>query len=156
MVLSASSSDDDVMIYEEEEEKPKLTKADYQRKYYEKNKERLAAVRNKKFVCPVCDGRYTKTHSYAHFHTQKHLQAIKHQAVLSNIAPDVVGALCIRLLRQNGQDLNKTLLSIYRPDEAERALLPDQKEEQTCEGQSFPSTDSNGGSDPTGDRVQGV
>lgn len=123
--MTDNHSDDDLMIIDDESaEKPKRTRADYQRTYYQKHKERLTQYRTKKYVCSLCGGKYTKTHAHAHFLTDKHTKAVALQAKLTQLPPDLVVGLAARLLGQSESGLKDLIQTIYKDvKQAERPSL---------------------------------
>lgn len=49
---------------------------EYNKKYLEKNKERLNKLRNEKINCSICNGKYTYTNYTRHLGTEKHINAM--------------------------------------------------------------------------------
>lgn len=113
--------------------KRKENKAAYQRLYYENNKERLLQHRGKKFVCSLCGGQYTKTHTTTHFKTSKHTKAVKMQAQLTNLPPDLVATLISRVIGQPESALKDLIISVYKNEQAE-GPPPQQQEAEEAEG----------------------
>jgi hypothetical protein len=107
--------------------KRKEQKATYQRLYYENNKARLSEHRGKKYVCSLCRGHYTHTHITTHLKTEKHMKAVKLQAQLTNLSPDLVANLISRVLGQPESSLKELIISIYNH---ETQGSPPQQEEQ--------------------------
>ena len=108
--------------------KRKENKAAYQRLYYENNKARLSEHRGKKYVCSLCRGHYTHTHITTHLKTEKHMKAVKLQAQLTNLSPDLVANLISRVLGQPESSLKELIISIYNNNETQGP--PSQQEEQ--------------------------
>lgn len=113
--------------------KRKENKAAYQRLYYENNKARLLEHRGKKFVCSLCGGQYTKTHTTTHFKTSKHTKAVKMQAQLTNLPPDLVANLIARVVGQPESALKDLIISVYKNEQAE-GPPPQQQEAEEAEG----------------------
>ena len=59
--------------YEEYRENTKEQKAQYDKEFREKNKEKIQAKRGVKITCE-CGGKYTMQHKAAHFKTQMHIK----------------------------------------------------------------------------------
>jgi len=111
-------------------------KAEYQRLYYENNKQRLLEARGKKFTCALCSGQYTKTHTTTHLKTAKHLKAVKLQAQLTNLSPELIAQLISRVIGQPESTLRDLILSIYKNEQEKRAPSPTEEKEAAQEGQS--------------------
>lgn len=127
-----TNNDDDLLLFDDTDDdsqiaKRKKSKAAYQKDYYNKNKQRLIEYRSKKYVCSVCGGKYTKTHAQGHFHTEKHLKAVKFQADLSKLSPDLVAQLINRLVGQSETGLKDLILAIYKHDQTEGSSLQESK-----------------------------
>lgn len=56
-------------------EKRKEYNKQYFKKYYEENKQKLKDYKNTKYICEVCDGKYSNSSKVKHFKTKKHLNA---------------------------------------------------------------------------------
>ena len=108
--------------------KRKEQKATYQRLYYENNKARLSEHRGQKYVCSLCRGHYTHTHITTHLKTEKHMKAVKLQAQLTNLSPDLVANLISRVLGQPESSLKELIISIYN-HETQGSPPPSQQEE---------------------------
>jgi len=114
----------------------KEQKAAYQKQYYEQHKERLLEARGKKFTCALCGGQYTKTHTTTHLKTAKHLKAVKLQAQLTNLSPELIAQLIARVVGQPESTLRDLIVSIYKNEQEERAPSPTEEKEAAQEGQS--------------------
>ena len=112
--------------------KRKENKAAYQRLYYENNKARLLEHRGKKYVCSLCRGHYTHTHITTHFKTDKHMKAVKLQAQLTNLSPNLVANLISRVLGQPESSLKELIISIYNNET--QGPPPQQEEQEKAEG----------------------
>jgi hypothetical protein len=111
-------------------------KAEYQRLYYENNKQRLLEARGKKYVCALCSGQYTKTHTTTHLKTAKHLKAVKLQAQLTNLSPELIAQLISRVVGQPESTLRDLILSIYKNEQAKGAPSPSKEEEAAQKSES--------------------
>lgn len=107
--------------------KRKEQKATYQRLYYNNHKARLSEHRGKKYVCSLCRGHYTHTHITTHFKTDKHMKAVKLQAQLTNLSPDLVANLISRVIGQPESSLKELITSIYNNEQTKGP--PPQQEE---------------------------
>lgn len=114
MVLTDCCTDDLMIIDDDVPPQPKKTRADYQKAYYEKHKQRLTEYRTKKYVCSLCGGKYTKTHAQCHFLTEKHTKAVALQAKLTQLPTDLVFGLAARLLGQSESGLKDLIQTIYK------------------------------------------
>jgi hypothetical protein len=125
------------MSPQEKAQQRREQKAAYQKQYYEQHKERLLEARGKKYVCALCSGQYTKTHTTTHLKTAKHLKAVKLQAQLTNLSPELIAQLISRVIGQPESTLRDLILSIYKNEQAKGAPSPEaQQEAEDPEDQS--------------------
>lgn len=113
-----------------EEADKRTARLNYHKQYYKDNRDRLVEYRYKKFSCSLCGGKYTQSHLLGHTRTNRHQQAVKEQAGLSNTDPTVLATLALRLMRQPETDLAPILESIYKVS----------NEKPTCEVQQETNT----------------
>jgi len=136
ILYSMSTNESAPMSPQEKAQKRKENKAAYQKQYYEQHKERLLEARGKKYVCALCGGQYTKTHITTHLKTAKHLKAVKLQAQLTNLSPELIAQLIARVVGQPESSLKDLFLSIYKNAEAQGPPSSTEEEEAAQEGES--------------------
>lgn len=49
---------------------------EYKKEYYDTNKEKINEYNKEKFICSICNGRYTKSNKAQHLKTKKHIKII--------------------------------------------------------------------------------
>lgn len=58
-----------------------MVEADYQKKYYQKHKDKLKAYHKARVTCNICGADYMRSHSTNHKKTKKHLKAKEEQGI---------------------------------------------------------------------------
>lgn len=73
-----------------------MTKQEYQKQYWQANKQRLTALQCRKYTCQLCSGQYTFVHRQSHYRTKKHQSAIVCWSEVFKVPPSVLHLLIMR------------------------------------------------------------